>query len=240
MTGRLGNALRSILDIILPRLCPVCGKRLTVNEEGICFTCFRHTERTFYENTPYDNRVARMLWGKMNIEKAVSMFVYIPKGHISQTIYDMKYHGKKNLCTAMGKIVAAQIEGSGFFNGIDLIVPVPLARKRRKQRGYNQSELFANGISRITGIPVCTKAVERVSFSISQTQLTHNERTRNVEKVFRMKNPDMIKGRHVLLVDDVFTTGSTVTSCGNEMAKAQGVKISVLTLSTVILHGISD
>lgn len=227
---------RSILDIILPRLCPVCRKRLTINEEGVCFTCLRHMKRTRHEESPYDNRLARMLWGKMKVWKAAAIFIYVPKGYTSRTIYDMKYHGRKSLCTTMGKIAAAQIEATGFFDGIDMIVPIPLAKKRKRQRGYNQSELFAGGISLITGIPVRTEAVERISFNTSQTKLTHYERAKNVEKAFKVKKTELIDGKHILLVDDVFTTGATIISCGNEMAKTQGVKISVLTLSAVVFH----
>ena len=118
----------------------------------------------------------------------------------------------------------------GFFEGIDVIVPMPITKSRRRERGYNQSEEFARGIAELTEIPVATDVVERLSFGISQTKLNHWERRENVENVFHLINGESISNRHVLLVDDIMTTGSTIISCGSELLKAGNVKISILTI----------
>ena len=130
----------------------------------------------------------------------------------------------------MGRLMAREFLSSGFFDGIDAIIPVPLAPKRQRQRGYNQSEQLAHGISEITGLPIYNKVVRRVSFKGSQTNRGRWERNENVAHVFELRDAAAISGRHLLLVDDVVTTGATLIACAQELAQAGSIKVSVLAL----------
>ena len=133
----------------------------------------------------------------------------------------------------MARMMAREFSEAGFFEGIDLIVPVPLAKKRQRQRGYNQSHCLADGVSQITGLPVSNQVVRRTRFVKSQTQMGRQERQENVADVFEVRDLDMIRGRHVLLVDDVVTTGATMTACARELLKAGDVTLSLLSLALV-------
>ena len=117
-----------------------------------------------------------------------------------------------------------------FFDDIDVIIPLPISTKRSWQRGYNQSNLLARGISLVTGITVDNEVVRRKTFAKSQTHLSPTERRENVKDAFQLINEERIKGKHLLLIDDVVTTGATIIACAQELAKAEGVRISVLSV----------
>jgi ComF family protein len=130
----------------------------------------------------------------------------------------------------MGRLMAREFMAADFFDGIDLIVPVPLAKKRQRQRGYNQSMELARGISEATGLPIYNQIVRRTRFVKSQTQMGRQERMENVADVFEAKDLNAIRGRHILLVDDVVTTGATMMACAREILKTEGVRVSLLAL----------
>ena len=130
----------------------------------------------------------------------------------------------------MGRMVATELQRDGFFDGIDEIVPVPLTKERLRQRGYNQSEEIAKGINEITGLPINKDAVKRIVFKGSQTRRSRWDRQENVEYAFKLTHGEPIAGKHLLIVDDVVTTGATIIACAKELVKASNVKISVLSL----------
>ena len=145
-------------------------------------------------------------------------------------LYELKYKDHPEVGEVMGRLMAKELQASGFFDGIDGIVPIPLARKRQRQRGYNQSPEIARGISEITGLPIYNKVVRRKAFEGSQTNKGRWERNENVEGVFELKDASAIQGKHLLMVDDVVTTGATVIACVQELCKAGNVKVSVIAL----------
>lgn len=216
--------------LVAPKACAVCGARLGVGENVICSVCVSHLPRTRYERQPYDNEMARLFYGRMPIEKATALFYYEPQSEVSRIIYSFKYGNHPENAEYMARIAAKEIALSGFFCGIDAIVPVPLAHKRQRARGYNQSLEIAKGISGIANMPIINGAVIRKTFTESQTHKSRWERIENVENAFELVKPELLSGKHVLVVDDVVTTGSTITAFSCEIAKAGGVKISVLTL----------
>ena len=145
-------------------------------------------------------------------------------------IYQLKYGGHPELGEGLGRIVAAEFAHDGFFEGITAVVPVPLARQRERERGYNQSVEIARGISAETGLPVLDKVLERISFHGSQTQKGRWERNENVEKAFRLLDASALNNQHILLVDDVITSGATLVAAAKEVLKGENVKVSVLSL----------
>ena len=219
-----------LLDLISPRLCVVCGQRLTVSEETICSRCNFHLPRTGFGKTPYDNEMAKLFWHQIPIERAAALFYYEAHSETANIIYMLKYKNHPEIGEVMGRMTAKELQTNGFFDGIDGIVPIPLAKKRMHQRGYNQSMEIAKGVSEITGLPIYNKVVRRNTFEGSQTNKGRWERNENVEKVFELIGSEAVHGKHLLIVDDVVTTGATVIACAKELCKVGNVKVSVLAL----------
>jgi ComF family protein len=219
-----------LFDVISPRSCAICGRRLSPNEQVLCAVCHLHLPATGYERKPLDNPLARLFWGIMPVERAAALFFYEPKSEISQLIFDMKYRSRPEVGEAMGELTALKFAAKGFFEGIDAIVPMPITRLRQWKRGYNQSMMIARGVSNITGLPIYNNVVKRTRFSESQTKKSALDRLRNVDGVFHLSDAERIADKHILLIDDIITTGATVSACGRELAKAHGVSISILSL----------
>jgi ComF family protein len=219
-----------LFDLISPRQCVSCGQRLSAEQAVLCLSCRLHLPLTNFAAHATDNRMARMYWGQIAIERAAAYFYYEPKTVSGDIIYALKYYGRQDVAESMGRMVARDFIPSGFFDGIDVLVPVPLTRWRQWQRGYNQSLAIARGMSEVTGIPVEEKALVRTRFTDSQTHQSLEHRRDNVENAFLLRRPDAVRGLHVRLVDDVVTTGSTTVSCARELLKVEGVRISILSL----------
>lgn len=219
-----------LLDLISPRLCVVCNNRLTITEEIICSRCNFHLPRTGFHKDPYENEMAKLFWHQIPIERATALFYYESHAETANIIYKMKYKSHPEIGEVMGRLMAKELQPSGFFDGIDGIVPIPLAKKRQRQRGYNQSMEIARGISEITGLPIYNNVARRNAFEGSQTNKGRWERNENVEGVFELKDASAVQGKHLLIVDDVVTTGATVLACAKELCKADNVKVSVLAL----------
>ena len=219
-----------LVDLIAPRACVVCGGRLGIHEFFLCGSCNLQLPRTNYADNPYENDMARLFWGQLPVERCAALFFYQGGSGPSQILYELKYKNHPEIGEFFGRMIAEEWNDTGFFEGIDLIVPVPLAKERQRQRGYNQSLHIACGIGSVTRLPIVTNAVSREQFVESQTQKDRWQRNENVEGCFRLNDGSALKGRHVLLVDDVVTTGATICSCGREMLKAGDVRFSILTI----------
>ena len=203
---------------------------MSQGEEVLCVRCQADLPRvrtiSFEEND-----IARIFWGLVPIEKGISFFHYTPHSPHSRILFELKYHNHPEVGKTMGRMMAEELKATIFFNGIDLIVPIPLSRKKERQRGYNQSDWIAWGISEATGIPTDTTSVVRTKSNPSQTTLDHRQRRENVRDIFAVRHPGNLEGRHILLVDDVITTGATMLSCAEAIARACRVRFSVLSLA---------
>ena len=221
---------RRLTDLISPRICPVCGMRMTVTEEVLCASCNRHLPRTFFWEHPLDNAMAQTCWIQIPVEKAAALFYYEAQSEASRLIYSLKYKGHPEIGEQLGKMAAEEMKESGFFEDIDVLVPVPLTEERKKERGYNQSMEIARGIHLVTGLPVADSSICRKAFAGSQTLKDRRSRQENVAGAFQLTRPSDIRGKHVLLIDDVVTTGATLVACGQEVMKAQPRAISIFSL----------
>ena len=219
-----------LLDLISPRLCVVCGHRLTVTEEVICARCNFHLPRTGFQHNAYENDMAKLFWGQIPIERATAFFYYEAHAETANILYELKYKDHPEIGEIFGRMFATEIKSAGFFDGIDGIVPVPLAKKRQRQRGYNQSEEIAQGVSEITGLPIYKKVVKRISFKGSQTNKGRWDRQENVERVFDLIDAEAVSNKHLLLIDDVVTTGATCIACAKVLCQSANVRISILSL----------
>jgi ComF family protein len=173
-----------------------------------------------------NNAVEKKFWGRLALTSATSEF-YFSKGSIIQNmIHEFKYRGNKKVGQYFGNLMGKSLLNSNRFN-IDVIVPLPLFERKEKIRGFNQAEILCNGISEIINKPVIRKNVIRKVFTETQTKKHRLERWKNVEGIFFVKDPQELEGKHILLVDDVITTGATIDACGSEILKIKGITLSV-------------
>ncbi|HOM40638.1 MAG TPA: ComF family protein [Bacteroidales bacterium] len=218
------------ISLLFPRVCYGCGEHLLRNENLICTQCYVSIPRTNF-HLDENNPVAQIFWGRCLIQKSAAFSFYERGSRIRKIIHALKYNGVKELGNLMGRIYAIQLKESGFFDGIDVIIPVPLHPSKQKKRGFNQSECICGGISEISGLPVNNSVLRRVSSSATQTRRSRYDRWLNVEGIFDITDCDALRDKHVLLVDDVITTGATIESCVTALMKIEGIKISVIALA---------
>lgn len=232
--GYLYDLWDDFISILFPRLCPGCGNHLLRNEKIICTECYVLIPRTNY-HLKDDNPVARLFWGRCMIEKAASFSFYTKDSRIRKMIHQLKYRGGRETGAELGRIYASSLSNCGFFNGIEIIVPVPLHPSKKRKRGFNQSECISEGISMVSGLPVDNDNLVRTKMSATQTKKSRYNRWTNVEGIFGIKDPGKFKGRHILLVDDVITTGSTIEACANEILALEGTRVSVISLAVAVM-----
>lgn len=225
------KAINHLLDILFPRLCVVCGDALVQGEQHICLHCIDLMPRTRY-HLQTDNPLEQLFFGKVTIERVTSLFYFAHHPGYRQLIHHIKYRDGKACARYMGQLAAREVVEGGLFTDIDAIIPVPLHPRRRAQRGFNQSEEIAQGISLQTGIPVWSDLLIRTKHNPTQTRKQREERWDNVKSIFHLSQPTKAVGRHLLLVDDVLTSGSTLEACARELLNAEGLRISILTLAT--------
>lgn len=225
------SVLRGAADILFPRHCLCCHERLATDERFLCAGCLLRLPRIRPDSFE-DNAVTRMFWGLIPVCKGAALFRYTKASVYSHLLFALKYYNRPEVGTFLGQILADELRAAGFFDGIDLLIPIPLARKKERQRGYNQSLWIARGVAKATSIPIDTKSVVRTVHTSSQTTLDDQRRRTNVQGIFAVRNPQQLQGRHILLIDDVITTGSTMLSCAETIAAAAGqVRISLLCLA---------
>jgi len=222
------------ISLLFPRLCYACGDHLMRNEKLICTECFVVIPRTNYHYEE-DNPVAQLFWGRCKIERAAAFSYYNKGSRIRKLIHNLKYNGVKEIGYELGRIYGLSLKESGFTNDIDLIIPVPLHPSKKRVRGFNQSEIISSGIADAAGLTVDIKSLVRTMVSATQTKRSRYERWTNVEGIFQVIDPQEITGKHILLVDDVITTGSTIESCTNELLKIEGVKVSIAALAFAVV-----
>ena len=221
---------RDIADFFFPRTCRVCGKVLLHSEDYLCMQCMLDMPRTDFGARP-DNAMAQLFYGKIAVERAVAYFYFAKGSDYRRLIHRIKYNGEKECGRYLGKMMARELITTSTFAGIDYIVPVPLHRNKERKRGYNQSEWIAQGIADETGIPLCTDALVCRTHRESQTRKGIYDRYLATREAFELLEDHSLHGAHVLLVDDVVTTGATLLACGETLLKSGVSKVSMATLA---------
>ena len=224
------NILTDIRDFLFPRLCMACGRKLQVSEQALCCDCLSQLPHTHLGNTP-GNEMEKIFWGRFPIQRASALFYYARGGKVAHILAGMKYYGRQKVCRQMGEMLAHELLLTGFFEGVDYLLPVPLHPDRLRTRGYNQSRLLAEGISEQTGIPVCDGLLCRVR-TIRPRPINPCWNGRKHGSSFHLAGDTrMLQGKHVMLVDDVLTTGATLGACADVLADIEGISISIVTLA---------
>ena len=224
------NILSQLLDLIIPRTCVICERRLSTTEEVICGGCNIALPRTDHIANPTDNAMNRIYWTQAEVARAAALFHYSPHTEAAALIYALKYGKRPDIGLMLGRMLAAEWVASGFFDEMDVLVPVPITKDRQKRRGYNQSEMIAQGIAEVTGLPIETQVLARTQFKESQTLKDRAERLANVQKAFTLSHPERIAGKHVAVVDDVVTTGATTLAIAQLLQQAQPKAVSIIAL----------
>ena len=219
----------SLLHIVFPHVCDGCGSDLLTIESRLCIRCLASLPETNFEEHG-DNPVEKLFWGRIKIYNAAASFYFTKEWLMQRFMHQFKYKGNKELGLQLGRIMGELLRHSSRFSGIDALIPLPLFPSKEKKRGYNQATVICEGIAEIMDLPVVTNVISRPQHTETQTQKGRIERWKNIEGKFLLKDPSAIQNKHLLLVDDVVTTGATLEACGNELLNAQNVKLSIATL----------
>jgi ComF family protein len=200
------------------------------NENSICTFCSYHLPKTnFHEDNA--NPIAKIFWGRAPIYSASAYYNFGKGGKVQHLVHQLKYRGQKNIGVAIGKFYGYDLRKSEAFNTVDTIIPVPLHPQKLKKRGYNQSEFFAAGLAQTMNTETDFTSLFRAFESETQTKKSRFNRWKNVETIFRLKEDHNLKGKHLLLVDDVITTGATLEACAQTLLQIPDVKVSIATIA---------
>jgi ComF family protein len=225
--------LNNLINLFYPKVCLLCKKTLVKGEEFLCIDCLSDLPRTNYSK--YKVNPVKDLFAGYSCISEISPFLFFEKeGDTQRIIHSIKYYGNRKLAEFMGRLAALELSSSGFFDDIDVIIPVPLHYKKERKRGFNQSECISRGISSVCNCKIDAQSLIRTVHTKSQTRKSLYERHVNVEKIFQVVDSDALTGKHILLVDDVITTGATTSACIDALLlEALDITISIFSLAVV-------
>jgi ComF family protein len=226
--------INNLLSLFYPRLCAACGDALQQNEQCICLNCMLHLPETQFHKEHF-NPLRRVFDGRVPVEEVTALMSYKKANKVQKILHHLKYSGRKEIGKILGEYFGGQLITEERYRNIQYILPIPLHPKKQKKRGYNQSEWIAMGLSKGMGIPYLTDVLVRTHYTDTQTRKSRFARWQNVKEVFEVQNPDKVAYTHVLVCDDVLTTGATTEAAIHKLLEVEGVKVSVVTLAATTL-----
>lgn len=219
-----------LLNLFYPKICQICENILVKNERIICTSCLHELPVINFQDNN-ENPVEKVFYGRMKVENATALLLFHKKGSVQKLIHQLKYKGHKEIGGFLGSWIGAELVTSGKFNDVDAVIPVPLHKKKRRARGFNQVEDFGSEVAKALKVPYVDNVLLKTSFSTTQTIKARLARWGNIEETFVLANPERIKNLHLLLVDDIITTGATLEACATVLKEAGGIKISIATMA---------
>ncbi len=222
--------LHYLLQLIYPHVCICCQNHLVASEQFICTACLLELPETNF-HLQADNAMEKVFWGRTKIEKAIALLYYKKGGKMSKLLFALKYKDNPEIAVFLGRYYGSKLHPFISTNKIDAVVAIPLHKRKLKMRGYNQSAMLAKGLSEALQIADLSNYVQRSKFTETQTKKTRIERSDNVSSVFGVLDKKVFEGKHVLLIDDVITTGATIESCANELLLIKDLKLSIASLA---------
>jgi ComF family protein len=226
----LSTILADFVGLIYPRVCVGCHEVLYRHEDTLCTHCHIELPHTHFENQP-NNPVARLFWGKINFETATSSYFFSKKSRIQQIIHSFKYKNRPEIAEYMGHLMGKKLMSIHQRLPFEVIIPVPLHPVKKRLRGYNQAEHLAMGISEEMNVPLDVKSIQRITANKTQTNRSLYDRWTNVNSIFELRSNHTLSGKHVLIVDDVITSGATIESCAQCILTIPKIKISIASLA---------
>jgi ComF family protein len=226
----LKNVLHPLLHLFIPQHCAGCGSDNMSRQQVLCMHCINRLPVTGFQHHA-DNPVEKIFWGRMPVTAAASYLYFAKDSLLQHLVHELKYKGNKELGLFLGRKMGEALLQSHRFNDIDVLVPLPLFAAREQKRGYNQAAILAQGMAAILSLPLLDKAVLRHTSSDTQTNKNRIDRWLNMQGKFELKQPAAIAGKHILLVDDVITTGATLEACGQQLLTAPNTRLSIMTMA---------
>jgi len=227
---QLKNIFSSTFHLFYPHTCTGCGSDLLAADHLLCLKCIHHLPHTNFAALA-NNQIEKDFWGRLELTGAYSQFYFSKEFLIQHLIHQLKYKGNTKIGFYLGEMMGKTILKSNRFSNIDALIPLPLYPEKEHKRGYNQATVICNGMSAVMNIPVLPDAVIRQQATETQTRKQRTERWENVKNSFKVAKPAQLSGKHLLLVDDVVTTGATLEACGNIILQQGDVKLSIATLA---------
>jgi len=224
--------IKSISHLFYPELCISCNTNNREIDNTFCIECYSDlpfSNQVF--NNSKDNKFTEHFIGKLTVEKGASLFYFVKQGKIQEIIKELKYRNKPQYGIMLGRLFGNIIINDQSYSKLDAIVPVPLHKNREQKRGYNQSLMFAKGISEVLNTPIIKNNLIRVKQTDTQTKMNRNARIKNLKGAFEIKDKSIFKNKHILLVDDVLTTGTTLLECGLQIKFISGTKLYLGTIA---------
>jgi ComF family protein len=219
----------SLLHLAFPHICEGCGTDVIDAKHYLCLQCLDKLPETHFENHPH-NPVEKIFWGRLPVTAATAKYYFTKGATLQHLLHQFKYKGHQRLGFYLGQLMGSMLINNPRFQDVTALVPLPLFPEKERQRGYNQALILCNGISDIWQRPIIKGAVIRATATESQTRKNRVERWQNMENRFELKNNAALNNQHVLLVDDVLTTGATLESCGRVILEAENTRLSIATL----------
>ncbi|PSK95078.1 ComF family protein [Taibaiella chishuiensis] len=224
------TAANALSGLFFPDLCAACDRALSGSEQVLCLHCLLNLPRTGLHRLP-ENKVQRLFTGRLPLVRATAFTYFTKDGMMQHLLHQLKYKGRAATGSFLGNVFGQELQADGWLEATDLLVPVPLHRQKAYRRGFNQAALIAGGIAAATSLPVAANALERVRDTGSQTRKSRLERLDNVATVFRAGKAAQIRGKRLLLVDDVLTTGATLEAAGLALLEAGAASLGIATLA---------
>ncbi len=227
------SAATDLIHLFFPHVCAGCGSDIINLDHQLCLRCISELPFTnFFEQ--FGNPVERKFYGRMEVKNAGSGYFFTKDSLIESLVYELKYKGNKAIGFYMGKLLGNLLQNNTRFNEVDIMIPLPLNARRFKKRGYNQAAILCEGIASICSKPIMNDAVIRKVNTETQTHKGRITRWENMDGVFAVAKPEAIQNKHILLVDDIVTTGASLEACGAEILKVPGTTLSIATLAYTI------
>jgi len=225
----LQDITEALLHMAFPHICEGCGSDILPVKASLCAHCFTSLPETNFHFHPA-NPVERIFWGRLPVACATSLYYFTKESLVQRLMHQFKYRSNKELGYFLGTLMGHSLSASNRFGHVDALVPLPLFPAKEKKRGYNQATVLCEGIAEVMGKPVLNDVVARAVATDTQTKKGRVERWHNINGSFALTRPAAVTGKHLLLVDDVITTGASLEACGRELARVQNTELSIATL----------
>ena len=222
--------IKDLFNLFFPKVCLACNNLLNDNEIYVCTSC-RHDLPVTNYHLDNSDQVKKLLYGRVKLENATSLLRFQKKGIVQQLLHNLKYKGHQEIGKFFGQWLGEELAKIDAYKNIDIVIPVPLHRRKLKKRGYNQVALFAQEIALRLNAQYCDWVLIKINNATSQVKKSRLARWTSSDEIFSVQNLDLIEYKHVLLVDDIITTGATIEACADQLLKAKSIKLSVASMA---------